>query len=412
MRILFLTQTYPRFEGDTAGPFIQELARGLVRRGDEVTVLAPHAEGVDSKWWEQGIEVRTFRYAPEKLEALGYSRSLDADEKARLGPLAVAPLYWLAGRQAVLSLVRRRSYDLIHAHWIVPNALLAAPAARRLPFAIGLHGSDVFMAEKPLLRGLVGRSLRRARLLTGCSPELVDRVCRLGRPPGVIRVIPYGVDTESFTPNRDKRGNWREKLGIPRQAPVVLSVGRMATKKGYQVLLPLLEHLLEAQPETHVILAGEGDRLAEFKAAAALLAATLGKRVHFPGIVYRQDLADLYRAADVFVLPAVHDPAGNVDGLPNVILEAMASGLPVVASKISGIPLAVEHRVTGLLVPEADGEALFAALDRLLSAPDEAQTMGLAGRSKAEAELTWDVVAGRYQDAYLEVVETRSRNAG
>ena len=92
--------------------------------------------------------------------------------------LAVAPLYWLAGRRAVSSLVRRRSYDLIHAHWIVPNALLAAPVARRLPFAIGLHGSDVFMAEKPLLRGLVGRALRRARLLTGCSPELVDRVLK------------------------------------------------------------------------------------------------------------------------------------------------------------------------------------------------------------------------------------------
>ncbi len=401
MRVLFLTQTYPRFEGDTAGPFIQELARGLVRRGDEVTVLAPHAEGVDSEWREGGVEVRTFRYAPEKFEALGYSRSLDRDEKAKIGALAVAPLYWLAGRRALLAMVRGRSYDLVHAHWIVPNALLATAAARRLPFAIGLHGSDVFMAEKPLLRGLVARSLRRCQLLTGCSGELVDRVCKLGRRPRVTRVIPYGVDTDYFAPDSERRGDWRERLGIPAKAPVVLSVGRMATKKGYQVLLPILDHLLEVQPEVHVVLAGEGDRLAEFKSAAA----ALGERVHFPGIVYRQDLAELYRAADIFVLPAVHDPAGNVDGLPNVILEAMASGLPVIASGISGIPLAVEHRVTGLLVPEGDGEALFAALHRLLAAPDEARSLGSAGRRKVEEELTWDAIAGRYRDAYLEVVE-------
>ena len=83
--------------------------------------------------------------------------------------------------------------------------------------------------------------------------------------------------------------------------------------------------------------AGAGDRLEEFEQEASQWSG----RVHFPGLIYRQGLPDLYRSADLFVLPAVHDRAGNVDGLPNVILEAMASGLPVVASQISGIPLAV-----------------------------------------------------------------------
>src|SRR4029077_16872804 len=120
--------------------------------------------------------------------------------------------------------------------------------------------------------------------------------------------------------------------------------------KGFQVLLAALPRLLAELPELHVVLAGAGDLLAGFQAAPAPWAG----RVHFPGSVLRDTLPDLYRAADLFVLPAVHDQKGNVDGLPNVILEAMASGLPVVASGISGVPLAVEEGRTGRLVPEGD----------------------------------------------------------
>ena len=96
----------------------------------------------------------------------------------------------------------------------------------------------------------------------------------------------------------------------------------------------------------------------------------------------------------------MHDRKGNVDGLPNVILEAMASGLPVVASGISGIPLAVEDGRTGRLVPEADPLALGAALDELLGGVEARRTWGRAGREKVCRELTWDAVARRYHEAY------------
>ncbi|HVR29144.1 MAG TPA: glycosyltransferase, partial [Thermoanaerobaculia bacterium] len=180
MKLLFLTQTYPRFPGDTAGPFIQELARALVRAGDAVTVLAPHARDVAPAWDDEGVDVRTFRYAPIRFERLGYSRSLDADERVKWGAAMVAPLYLLAARRAAKALLREGDYDLLHAHWIVPNGLVAAPLSRRVPLAIGIHGSDVFLAEKPLLRAWVGETLRRTVIMTGCSPELVDRVAALG----------------------------------------------------------------------------------------------------------------------------------------------------------------------------------------------------------------------------------------
>jgi glycosyltransferase involved in cell wall biosynthesis len=396
VKLLFLTQTYPRFPGDTAGPFIQDLARALVRAGDQVTVLAPHARELAASWDDDGVDVRTFRYAPVGLERLGYSRSLEADETVKTGAKLAAPLYVLGARRALRRLLRETEYDLLHAHWIVPNGVAAAPLSRRLPLAIGIHGSDVFLAEKPVVRQWVGDTLRRTAVMTACSPELMDRVAALGLAGDRCHLIPYGVDAEVFHPGHDGRGGWRSRLGIPASAPVVLAVGRMATKKGFQVLLPELRRLLQRHATCHVILAGGGDRLDEFRKQVS----TLQARVHFPGVVYRDSLPGLYRAADVFVMPAVHDGAGNVDGLPNVVLEAMASGLPVVASGISGIPLAVTDGATGLLVPEGDGAALYGALDRLLRSPQEAKAMGAAARTKVAADLTWTAIAARHRMAY------------
>ena len=365
-------------------------------------MLAPHAPGLAAEWDDDGIRVRTFRYAPERFENLGYSRSLDADERVKSAAKLVAPLYVLGARRALRRMLAESAYDLIHAHWVVPNGIVASPLGRRVPLAIGIHGSDVFLAEKAVLRWFVGETLSRTVVMTGCSPELVDRVAALGLAGDRCHVIPYGVDVETFHPGDDGRAGWRARLGIPASAMVVLAVGRMATKKGFQVLMPELKRLLQRHPTCHVILAGGGDRLDEFKRAAAGLAA----RVHFPGVVYREGLPALYRAADVFVLPAVHDGSGNVDGLPNVILEAMASGLPVVASGISGIPLAVVDGVTGLLVPEGDASALYDALDRLLQRSPEAKEMGAAGRRRAVSDLTWDAVAERYRTAYRSALPT------
>jgi glycosyltransferase involved in cell wall biosynthesis len=351
-----------------------------------------------SGWTEEGggVDVVTFRYAPERYEVLGYGRTLEADERVRGTAKLVTPLYGIGLWRAVRRILERERFDLVHAHWIVPNGVVAATAVGETPLAIGLHGSDVFLAEKPGVRALARRALARSCLLTGCSPELVDRVRALGFPAERSRVIPYGVDVEAFSPDPARRHLWRQKLGVPESASLLLGVGRMATKKGFQVLLEALPGLLAARPDAQVVLAGAGDLWDRF----AALAAQWPGRLHLPGRILRDTLPDLFRAADLFVLPAVHDAQGNVDGLPNVILEAMASGLPVVASGISGIPLAVEDGRTGLLVPEKEPEKLLAALLALLSDPGRAREMGAGGRRKAETGLTWDAVAARYREGY------------
>jgi len=366
-------------------------------------VLTPHAEGLAARWSVRGVEVETFRYAPGGAEVLGYGRSLEADEAPRVRAAAVSPLYVAGARRAVRRRLRDEGWDWIHAHWIVPNGLAVGGLARSsgARLAIGLHGSDVFLAEKRAVRPFARQALRRASLLTGCSSELVQRVVAIGE--GALsedrcRVIPYGVDGDVFRPGADDQEarEWRRRLGIGSRDPVLLGVGRMATKKGFQVLVGVLPELLAEHSRLHVVLAGGGDLEAELRERTA----QLSERVHFPGSVHRDRLPALYRAADLFVLPAVHDRRGNVDGLPNVILEAMASGLPVVATGISGIPLAVTDGEHGRLVPESDARALLLALTELLGDAPARVRMGAAARQRAVTELTWDRVARLYAEAY------------
>ena len=454
MDIIFLTQTYPSAPEDTAGPFIRELARALVRGGDRVRVLTPHARGLARRRDDDGVEVEAFRYAPVALELFGHGRSLAADERVRGTAMLAAPLYalgaWRAVRRAVRDSLEERGGQgdggtgvernpgagvgraaaagsargggvgwgaaagvarggatVVQAHWVVPNGPLVRGVASGdggACFGIGIHGSDVFLAERRVARPFVRRTLAACDFVTGCSPELVDRVCAIGFPSDAARVIPYGVDAATYRPDPARRAIWRERLGVPPDAPLVLGLGRMATKKGFQVLVPQLAALIAAVPEVHVVLAGAGDLLPGLRAAAA----PLGARVHFPGAVLRDTLPDLFRAADAFVLPAMHDPSGNVDGLPNVVLEAMASGLPVVTTPVSGIPLAVRDGVEGVLVPEGDGAALREALVALLRDPARGRALGAAARERAVAELSWETVAGRYRAAYAEGIARRA----
>lgn len=417
LNVLYLTQTYPRWPGDTAGPFIRELARGLVRGGDRVTVLTPRAEHVRPSWIDDGITVRSFAYAPRRFEVLGYGRSLAADERVRLGAALAGPLYLRAAAVAAARHLAREHYDLLHAHWLAPNGLVALwPGVHRRNtlIAAGLHGSDVFLAEKAVARPAIRRALKRCQLLTGCSPELVERVQRLGYRGKPSSVIPYGVDVDTFRPAAEateepEAPRWRDRLRIPEQATVLLGVGRLATKKGFHVLVDVLPRLLSEFSGLHAIVAGGGDQMPDLAAAVSKWEPECAARIHFPGLVSHDDLPSLYRSADLFVLPAVHDPKGNVDGLPNVILEALASGLPVVATAISGIPLAIESEVEGILVPEQDRPALADAIAGLLRAPDRRRRMGARARAKAVSQLTWDIVASAYRDAYLGALERETR---
>jgi glycosyltransferase involved in cell wall biosynthesis len=146
------------------------------------------------------------------------------------------------------------------------------------------------------------------------------------------------------------------------------------------------------------VLAGGGDLDKELRERARQ--AGIADRVRFPGVVPHDQVARCLAAADVVVVPSVRDDEGNVDGLPNVVLEALASGAPLVATPAGGIAAVVREGVTGHLVAERDPEALAAALARLLASPAARAAMGRAARADMEARFGWARVAERFEAAY------------
>jgi glycosyltransferase involved in cell wall biosynthesis len=159
-----------------------------------------------------------------------------------------------------------------------------------------------------------------------------------------------------------------------------------------------MPHIIQAVPDVRMIILGEGPERAALEALRGQLG--LADRIILPGQIAWSNVPEYLAMASVFVMPSVLDVKGNLDGLPNVVLEAMAAGCPVVATHIAGIPLAVSDGETGVLVDEAEPERLGAAILAILQSPEAGPAMGAAGRRRIETELNWHTLARRFDELY------------
>jgi glycosyltransferase involved in cell wall biosynthesis len=214
---------------------------------------------------------------------------------------------------------------------------------------------------------------------------------RGGLPIGKIRVIPNGVDASVFA---DAAPANLEHVGIPPGSRTLLFVGRLDPQKGPFVLMAAARELLPRHNDLQVLLVGDGP-LAE-NLQKWIAKENLSDRIHLTG--RRNDVPSLMRAAEIFVLPSLWE------GLPNVVLEAMAAGIPVVASRVEGISdLLVDDR-TGLIVPPNSAPDLVEAIGRLLADPQHAHQMGHSAQQFVRTEFAWDGVVAKYAALYGELL--------
>ena len=386
-----VTSSYPKFPGDVTAPFIESIARGVAARGHAVDVVLPQHPAL-RRGHDEPVAFFPFRYAPTDAWSLwGYAQSLEADVRVRSEIYLLAPLVALALRNVVSQRLVAVRYDAVHVHWVVPNAAMVGDVvqANGVPLVVSLHGSDVFLAERvALARRLARRAFARAGAVTACSGDLRRRALALGARPDRTRTVPYGVDASAFAP-RGPDGGLRARLGVPAGALFVLAFGRMVEKKGFTFLTEAAARV----PGIHVVMAGEGDLRRPLEAQAR----EIGAPVSFPGSLDRAAMAAALASADIVVVPSVVDAAGNVDGLPNALLEALAAGRAVVASRVAGIPDVVEDGRNGLLVASKDAEALTVALRRLAAEPETRRLLGAEARRRAVRELTWERTAQAFE---------------
>jgi phosphatidyl-myo-inositol dimannoside synthase len=219
---------------------------------------------------------------------------------------------------------------------------------------------------------------------------------RLGRP--VQRVV-KGVDADRFTPDGPSP---RRSLRLESRR-VVLAVARLVPIKNVGLLVDAVAELLARVPQVHLVVVGDGPEAATIR--TRVLAAGLRDAVTFVGSVSHAETAAFYRAADVFAL------SSDFDNSPNVVLEAMASGLPVVATDVGGVREFVAEGVGGAVVPPRDAAALADALERYLTRPELARAAGSYNRARASTEFSWRVSARQLLDVYCRVARCRDERA-
>ena len=288
----------------------------------------------------------------------------------------------LGALPTLLRLRRTFRFDAIDAHFVYPEGLAAALLGRllRVPVLITLRGMLPLLVPFRLRRPQLRWALRRAARVIAVSETLRDDAVALGIPPDKIRVIENGIDGRLFHPQ--DRLEVRRRLDLPESGPVLVSVGTLAPRKGFQLVIEALPALAERFPGIRFVIVGGAGAEGAMEEDLRALAARLGvaDRVIFAGPRQRGELAAFYSAADVSVLASAHE------GCPNVVLESLACGTPVVGTPVGSIPSLLADSEAGRLAERtvpALTEALAAALSRTWD----------RGRVRARvADRTWEAV--------------------
>jgi glycosyltransferase involved in cell wall biosynthesis len=319
--------------------------------------------------------------------------------------------YIISGFFRCISICRKFRPDVIHAHWPFPHAYIALGAAKlfRIPLVLNFHGAELLLIRKkkwvkPLLKFAIGQ----AQAVFANSSFTAGKIKALRNVD--VEWSPYGTTLESGTAATGD-------TSIPTITPhpvdgkfKILFVGRHIERKGICYLIEAAKHLPRDQFEIRIV--GVGDLTDKLKAQAAEARGNNGAafepaEIIFTGKLSPEALANEYRTANVFTLPAIVDSKGDTEGLGVVLIEAMELGLPVVASNVGGIPDVVVDGVSGILVPEKDPEALAGAYRRLAAEPELVKQL-LAGAQKRIAEcFSWDKIVERQIDSYKKIIRKR-----
>jgi glycosyltransferase involved in cell wall biosynthesis len=406
MKILMVSSSYPRFPGDVIAPFIESIVKSIAKKGHEIHLLLPeHPKLMLGE--EKGISFHIYRYAPaDSLAKWGYAQSLEADERVRGGIFLLAPLALGSLFFSMLSLVRKYDFDLIQANWLLPNGPPAAIAARwsKLPLVVSLHGSDVFLSEKRWdYRKTARFALESCDWLTASSDDLRHRALKIGGRKEHSTTIPYGVDPAFFRPDERARGNVRQGLNLSQDHLLVLAVGRLVAKKGFRYLIKAAPQIIAEVPNIRFVIAGSGDLEKSLKGLAGKL--KVEEYFLFPGALSRERIPAFMNAADIIAVPSIHDAQGNVDGLPNVVMEALSVKKPVAASSVGGIPSVIENEINGLLFPEKDEQALARGIIRLARSQELREKLAAEARRRIEQEHSWDKVGERYLECFERAIK-------
>lgn len=407
MKICLVSHTFPETPQSGNAAFMHALASGLQKSGKEVTVLLPYIKEIDPASFP--YKVKTYFYVwPKSLHTLGYANSLNSDSSLKIRAYLLGPLMVFFGFIALIQLVRKEHFDIVSAHWLIPNGFIAYLASKfcAISYVVTLPGSDVYLAKKNFLFSLVAKiSANNASSIISDSPKYLELLKSTGARPKNSEIIPYPVDMEYIKSGIKYINKTREVLGMNSDNVIILAVGRLVEKKGFHFLIQTLPEITRSFPQVRLLIVGEGALRESLEQLIAKLRQE--KFVFFAGQAVRNKLFSYYWIADIFVMPSIEDEKGNIDDQPVALIEAMSQGLPVVATNFPGISLTVQNGKSGILVEQKDTKGIFEALKTLIEKPQLRQAMGEVGEKFVWKNLISEKIAKRYIRVFEEIVKNR-----
>ena len=402
--LVFGSSAFPRWKGDAIPAFVYDLSKRLCGKGIAVSVLVPHHPGASGFEVVDRMRVYRFRYFfPSSFERLCYDGGILPNMGKSLIARLQLPFFVIAELFSLWKIVRKERPDIIHAHWILPQGFTAAIISKilKIPVVVTAHAGDVFPLKNFLLRFLSKFSARSAAVVTVNSNYTKAAVAKISKL-GNIKVIPMGVDLKLFSSaSFSAAATVRKKYGVGKNGKMLLFVGRLAEKKGVTYLIAAMKTVVKAFPNCKFVVVGEGPEKSSLMQQSQQLG--LSYSIIFAGSVPNGVLPAFYKAADVFVLPSIFDSKGDTEGLGVVLLEAIASGTPVVASNVGGIPDIIASNETGLLVEQKNPAALAAAIVSLLKNSGLRKKLAVAAKVRVEKNFSWERIVAEFAKVYSSI---------
>lgn len=396
--VLVLTSTMPRWQDDTEPAFVEYLCLELAKT-HKVRVLAPHCPGARRRETRsngnQSIEVHRYRYFSTCWQSLAYDGGILANIRGNPLLFLLVPFFLAAQLFSAASLHRRYRFDVIHAHWIIPQGLIATALCKFLrnspAVLVTSHGGDLFALHGTLLTRLKRWILNNAAWVTVVSEAMRSKCKDLGCDETRISVSSMGVDlATTFTPGN----GFKARRGL-------IFVGRLVEKKGVQYLIRAMSILRETMPDLQLTIVGDGPDRQKLTHLTREL--RLSDNIEFLGSIPNAGLPDHLRSAKIAVMPSVIARSGDQEGLGLVAVEAMGCGCAVVASDLPAVRDTVQHAETGLIAAPGDAKDLADKIDALLGDDQMCQALAKRGRRYALEKFDWKVVGRAYSDLVSEM---------
>lgn len=381
-------------------PFVQ----GLLANKNDVIVLTPYFPSL--KLSDFPYKIVAYKYIwPTFFHRLGYSQTLSSGMGLKIETYLLAPFLYLFGFFALLSLVKKEQFDIISSHWILPNGFITylVSLILKIPYTVSLAGSDVYLANKNVFFSFMARqAAEKASVISADSPQYITELKKTGARVKNLYVVPYPVNTNLVKSNVSGVAQLKKTLQISRDAVVLLGVGRLVHKKGFQYLIPAFQRVIQRREKVILIIVGSGD----FKGALEVMIGKLKleEHVRLVGNIERDRIGLYYNAADIFIMPSIKDEQGNIDDRPVALLEAIATGLPVIATNFPGNALSIENKRSGFLIPEKNVDAISAAISQLISSSSLRKSMSTRAKKIAHEQFDMVQVGKKYTRIFNSVV--------